>query len=175
MSSSSSHATITYTSVATDSDLPPWGFYLIKPEAPESVPKSPQEAPPSHVPAPAYPEYLAPSNDEVPVKDQLLPTDASPTIDSPGYIVDSKPIKDDFKEDPKMDPIEYNVDEEEEEPSNDEEEEEHLALADSALLVPDFVPSSEETEPFETDESAATPPSPPVSPHSIVPFSQTCL
>ncbi|GKE80272.1 hypothetical protein Tco_1550272 [Tanacetum coccineum] len=110
MSSSSSHATVTYTS----------------------------EAPPSHVPAPAYPEYLAPSNDEVPVKDQPLPTDASPTIDSPGYIADSEPIKDDFEEDPKMDPIEYDADEEEES-SNDDEEEEHPTPADSALPVPDSV------------------------------------
>ncbi|GKG52330.1 hypothetical protein Tco_0547205, partial [Tanacetum coccineum] len=43
-----------------------------------------------------------------------------------------------------------------------EEEEEHLAPADSVVApVVDHVPSSEETEPFETDESAATPPSSP--------------
>ncbi|GKA22226.1 hypothetical protein Tco_0708188, partial [Tanacetum coccineum] len=47
MSSSSSHATVTYTSVSIDNDLPPWGFHLIKPEAPESPPQSPEEAPPS--------------------------------------------------------------------------------------------------------------------------------
>ncbi|GKD21532.1 hypothetical protein Tco_1223235, partial [Tanacetum coccineum] len=57
-------------------------------------------------------------------------------------------------------------DEEEEEVSEEEdaeeEEEEHLALANSVVApVVDHVPSSEETEPFETDESAATPPSPP--------------
>ncbi|GJT57355.1 hypothetical protein Tco_0992409 [Tanacetum coccineum] len=43
----------------------------------------------------------------------------------------------------------------------DEEEEEHLAPADStavALPAVDHAPSAEETEPFETDESAATPP-----------------
>ncbi|GKG35637.1 hypothetical protein Tco_0440791, partial [Tanacetum coccineum] len=51
---------------------------------------------------------------------------------------------------------------EEEEVSEEEEEEEHLALADSIVaLVADHVSSSEETEPFETDESTATPPSPP--------------
>ncbi|GKE60323.1 hypothetical protein Tco_1510690 [Tanacetum coccineum] len=49
---------------------------------------------------------------------------------------------------------------EEEEAS--EEEEEHLARADSVVApVVDHVPSSEETELFETDESTATPPSPP--------------
>ncbi|GKG26171.1 hypothetical protein Tco_0399317 [Tanacetum coccineum] len=43
----------------------------------------------------------------------------------------------------------------------DDEEEEHSAPADSvvvALPATDQVPSAEETEPFETDESAATPP-----------------
>ncbi|GJY69892.1 hypothetical protein Tco_0472874, partial [Tanacetum coccineum] len=61
-----------------------------------------------------------------------------------------------------MDPVDYVTDEEEEsfEDKDGEEEEEHLALADAALSILDFVPSSEETEPFETDESAATPPSP---------------
>ncbi|GKF88987.1 hypothetical protein Tco_0262950, partial [Tanacetum coccineum] len=42
-----------------------------------------------------------------------------------------------------------------------EEDEEHLALADStvvALPAVEHAPSAEETEPFETDESAATPP-----------------
>ncbi|GKC16079.1 hypothetical protein Tco_1012861, partial [Tanacetum coccineum] len=49
----------------------------------------------------------------------------------------------------------------EEEHEDDEEEEEHLAPTDSttvAFPVVDHVPSAEETESFETDESAATPP-----------------
>nr|GFC05368.1 hypothetical protein [Tanacetum cinerariifolium] len=43
----------------------------------------------------------------------------------------------------------------------EEEEEEHLAPADSIVVAPtaaDQAPSAEEMEPFETDESAATPP-----------------
>nr|GEY74371.1 hypothetical protein [Tanacetum cinerariifolium] len=84
-----------------------------------------------------------------------------------------------------MDPMYYS-DGEEEEPSEDEEEEEkegHLALDDSAISVPDFVPSAEEKEPFKTDEpqppmvtstkaliaeyaSTPTPPSPSPSPLS---------
>ncbi|GKE89774.1 putative reverse transcriptase domain-containing protein, partial [Tanacetum coccineum] len=47
------------------------------------------------------------------------------------------------------------------EADDDEEEEEHPAPADSAvvaLLAADQAPSAEETESFETDESAATPP-----------------
>ncbi|GKG56810.1 hypothetical protein Tco_0582161, partial [Tanacetum coccineum] len=51
-------------------------------------------------------------------------------------------------------------DEEEEEASG--EEEEHLAQADSVVApAVDLVPSSEETEPFKTDEYAATSPPPP--------------
>ncbi|GKD27730.1 hypothetical protein Tco_1233944 [Tanacetum coccineum] len=65
-------------------------------------------------------------------------------------------------------------DEEERRPSSrEDEEEEHLAPADSAALPAiDPVPSAEETEPFETDESAATPPPPP---HTIVIVSITRL
>ncbi|GKD40102.1 hypothetical protein Tco_1260309, partial [Tanacetum coccineum] len=53
--------------------------------------------------------------------------------------------------------------EEESSEDDDDEEEEHLAPADStaiASLAVDPVLSAEETEPFETDESAATPPPP---------------
>ncbi|GKG33566.1 hypothetical protein Tco_0433725, partial [Tanacetum coccineum] len=65
-------------------------------------------------------------------------------------------------------------DDEDEEASEEEEaeEEEHLAPADSVVApIVDYVPSSEETEPFETDESAPTP----RPPQTIVPFSQTRL
>ncbi|GKC20281.1 hypothetical protein Tco_1022431 [Tanacetum coccineum] len=115
---------------------------------------------------PEYLEYLAPSDDEISVEDQPLPVDASPTALLLGYVADSNP------EDPEEDPADYPIDEgeddEEEESSedDDEEEEEHLALADSTLPAIDFVPSAEETEPFETDESTATPP-PPRSPQTI--------
>ncbi|GJV35026.1 hypothetical protein Tco_1407503 [Tanacetum coccineum] len=97
MSSSSSHATVTYTSVSTDSDLPLWGFHLIEPEAPE------------------YQQRISHC---------LL--DASPTADSPCYIADSEPIEDDLEEDLEIDPVDYAADEEEEEEesSNDKEEEE---------------------------------------------------
>nr|GFC18674.1 hypothetical protein [Tanacetum cinerariifolium] len=46
-------------------------------------------------------------------------------------------------------------------PSSPDYEEEHPAHADSVVVAPtatDQAPSAEETEPFETDESAATPP-----------------
>nr|GEU89297.1 hypothetical protein [Tanacetum cinerariifolium] len=39
-----------------------------------------------------YLEYLAPSNDDIPMKDQPLPTDASPVALSPGYVANFSKI-----------------------------------------------------------------------------------
>nr|GFD39405.1 hypothetical protein [Tanacetum cinerariifolium] len=50
------------------------------------------------------------------------------------------------------------------------EEEDHPAPADSVVVAPtaaDQAPSAEETEPFETDESAATPPPHPTYPEGF--------
>ncbi|GJW61900.1 putative reverse transcriptase domain-containing protein [Tanacetum coccineum] len=128
-----------------------------------------------YVPKLAYPEYLAPSDDEISIEDQPLPDDASPIDLSSGNIADSDP-KEDPNEDPKEDPADYPVDEgdddddesfddddkEQEAPEEDDEEEENLALADSsAVLSIDPVPSAEDIEAFETDHYAATPPPPP--------------
>ncbi|GJY75928.1 hypothetical protein Tco_0481044 [Tanacetum coccineum] len=100
---------------------------------------------------------------------------------STGYVPESDPEEDpeeDDDEDPKEDPVDYPADEgddgdDEDEPSDDdedeevdieaddEEEEEHPAHADStavALPAANQAPSREETELFENDESAATPP-----------------
>ncbi|GJS27395.1 putative reverse transcriptase domain-containing protein [Tanacetum coccineum] len=106
----------------------------------------------------------------------------TPTAQSPDYVPESDPEADpeeDDDEDPEEDPVDYPADggddrDDEDEPSEededddvdmeadeDEEEEEHPAPADSvvvALPAADQAPSAEETEPFETDESAATPP-----------------
>nr|GEY80490.1 hypothetical protein [Tanacetum cinerariifolium] len=97
-----------------------------------------------------------------------MPANASPTTRLPGYIADNKPIKDDPEKDPEMDPVDYPFDEEDE----SFEDEEPLASVDFASPIPNSAPSSEETEPFKTDETATTPP-PPVSPHTIVPLSST--
>ncbi|GJY30739.1 hypothetical protein Tco_0414234 [Tanacetum coccineum] len=91
--------------------------------------------------------------------------DASPTTRLPGYIDDSDPIEDDSEEDPEMDLVDY--------PFDVEEEEEPSASTDLASPVPDSVPSSEKTEPFETDESGATPPSPHTLPLS--PAIEACI
>ncbi|GJR84561.1 hypothetical protein Tco_0155346 [Tanacetum coccineum] len=129
---------------------------------------------------PVYPEYMPPEDDVLPAEEQPLHAAASPTTESPGYIPESDPDEDD-EEDPEEDPADYpadkgdggddeessddddDVEEDEEDKDEEEEEEEHLAPADpTAVAFPvDQDPSVEETEPFETDESTATPPSPP--------------
>ncbi|GJU79443.1 putative reverse transcriptase domain-containing protein [Tanacetum coccineum] len=163
-------STVTYTAA------PPSPDYVPGPEEPEQAPPSPVYLP--YVPEPVYPEYMPPEDDVLPAEEQPLPAAASPTTESPGYIPESDPEEDD-EEDPEEDPADYPADRgddgddeessdddddvEEDEEDEDEEEEEHLAPADPAAVAfpVDQDPSDEETEPFETDESAATPPSPP--------------
>ncbi|GJY56446.1 hypothetical protein Tco_0455561 [Tanacetum coccineum] len=121
-----------------------------------------------YVSDPDYPEYLAPSNDDILVEDQPLPDDASPVALSPGYIANSN-LKED-EEDHEKDLFDGGDDDDDESSDDEdddddvEEEEEHLAPADSTAVASpavDHVPSAEKTESFETDESAATPPQPP--------------
>ncbi|GKD65452.1 hypothetical protein Tco_1307560, partial [Tanacetum coccineum] len=153
---------------------PPSLDYIPGPEEPQLPP------PPDFVPEPVYLEFMPPEDEILLAEEQPLPAADSPTADSPGYIPKSHP-EEDPEEDDDEDPANYPADEgddgdDEDEPSDDdedeevdikaddEEEEEHPAPADStvvALPAIDQAPSTEETEPFETDESAATPP-----PHS---------
>ncbi|GJW65689.1 putative reverse transcriptase domain-containing protein [Tanacetum coccineum] len=120
------------------------------------------------------------ADDEIVAEDQPYAEDASLTVPSPDYVPESDPEadpKEDDDEDPEEDSVDYPADggddDDDEEGSSeddedddmdieddDDEEEEHLAPADSvvvALPTTDQAPSAEETEPFETDESAATP------------------
>ncbi|GKD33642.1 hypothetical protein Tco_1249151, partial [Tanacetum coccineum] len=199
MSSDSASSKVTYTSISSHGDPLAWAvdfFRLQEPDSPEAAPASPdympgpeepEQAPllPDYVPGPEYPEYLAPSDEEIPIDDQLYAFDDSPIALSPGYVADSDP-EEDPKEDSEDGPVDYPADggdgddddssddDDEEEASEEEEakEEEHLAPTDSVVApVVDHVPSSEEIEPLETDESALTP----RSAQNIVPFSQTCL
>ncbi|GKE78671.1 hypothetical protein Tco_1544791, partial [Tanacetum coccineum] len=80
---------------------------------------------------------------------QPLPPIDSPTTESPGYVTESDP-----EEDPEDGPVDYpmdggddgddddgdssrdDTDDEDEDEEDEEEEEEHLALADSAIIVP---------------------------------------
>nr|GFD47588.1 hypothetical protein [Tanacetum cinerariifolium] len=131
---------------------------------------------PDYIPGPEH------ADDEIVAKDQPYAEDASPISQSPEYVPESDiemHPEDDDDEDPEEDPVDYPADggddgDDEEESSEDEEddemdveadeeeeEEEHPALADSVVVAPtaaDQAPSAEETKPFETDESAATPP-----------------
>ncbi|GKC17111.1 hypothetical protein Tco_1013893, partial [Tanacetum coccineum] len=126
---------------------------------------------PVYVPEPEYPEYLALSDDDIHMEDQPLLADASPIALSPGYIADSDPEEDeedpadrgDDDDDESSDDDDDDDDDEVQE-DEDEEEEEHLAPADSTTIAYpaiNLVPFTEETKPFETDESAATPSPPP--------------
>ncbi|GJU53556.1 hypothetical protein Tco_1227270, partial [Tanacetum coccineum] len=137
-------------------------------------PEEPEQAPPS-------PDYvLGPGHDddEIVAEDQPYAEDASPIVQSPDYVPETDPEADpeeDGDKDPEEDPIDYPADggddgddemdiEEDEDDEMDieideEAEEEHLAPAYPVVVVlTATAPSAEETKPFETDESAATPP-----------------
>nr|GEU30720.1 hypothetical protein [Tanacetum cinerariifolium] len=165
-----------YTYVVAAFQAPPSPDYVSDPEYPPS---------PKFIPKPVYPEYMPLEDEILPAEEQPLPAAVSPTVDSPGYVLVSdfeEDPKEDPEEDPEEDPTDYLVDggddgDDEDESSNDDDdvdikeeededkEEDHLASADStavALPAVDHASSAEETELFETDESAATPPPHPV-------------
>ncbi|GKA37136.1 hypothetical protein Tco_0723701 [Tanacetum coccineum] len=175
---------------------PPSPDYVSGPEHPPSpdyVP-SPQHSPSPieipYIPEPEHPEYLVPSEDEAPMEDQPLPTDALPASLSPANVPDSDPEEDSEEhadypadggdgddepaDDDSDDDTDDDVDEEEpfEDEEDDEDEEEYLAPADSSVIpIVDPVPSAGDTEAFETDESAPAPRPPKIR----VPFAQTRL
>ncbi|GJW54796.1 putative reverse transcriptase domain-containing protein, partial [Tanacetum coccineum] len=120
--------------------------------------------------APPSPDYIpGPEEPQSPPLPDFVPEP------SPDYVWESDPEEDD-DEDPKEDLVDYPADgrddgDDEDESSEDddvdieaddnEEEEEHPAPPDiTAVALPaaDQAPYAEETEPFETDESATTPP-----------------
>nr|GEV19541.1 putative reverse transcriptase domain-containing protein [Tanacetum cinerariifolium] len=159
---------------------PSFSDYVPGPEHPPS----PVEIP--YVPEPEYPEYLVPSDAKVPLEDQPLHVNASPTAASPGYVADSDPeedLEDDHTDYPADgwdgddepsddDDDDDDTDEPFEDEDDDEDEEEHLASIDSsAVPIVDPVLSARDTEALEADEPAPTP----RSPHTIIPLSQTRL
>ncbi|GJV48662.1 hypothetical protein Tco_1438874 [Tanacetum coccineum] len=113
---------------------------------------------PDYVPEPIYPEYIPLEDDhEFPAEEQPLPPIDSPTAESPGYVTESDPKEDpeEYEDDETEDgPVDYpmdgeddgddddgdssgdDADGEDEDDEDEEEEEEHLALADSAIVVP---------------------------------------
>ncbi|GKF99965.1 hypothetical protein Tco_0301656, partial [Tanacetum coccineum] len=143
ISSDNASFVVTYTSVSSDSNGPSsWGIPLVNTD--ELSEMDPNEEP-------EHPEYHAPSDDDIQVEDQPYADDASPTGESPGYIVDSDSMEEDTDEDsiyysdepedgeedddegPEEDPIKEHepedddddddTDDEDEEPTEDEEEE----------------------------------------------------
>ncbi|GKB85799.1 hypothetical protein Tco_0958071, partial [Tanacetum coccineum] len=130
-----------YTYVVAAFQAPPSPDYAPGPEYPPS---------PDFIPELVYPEFMPPEDEEDSEED-----DEDPKEDPADYPADGGDDGDDEDESSDDDEDE-DVDIE-----GDEEEVEHPAPADSiavALLAVDHAPSAEETEPFETDESAATPP-----------------
>ncbi|GJX35125.1 hypothetical protein Tco_0246682 [Tanacetum coccineum] len=176
--SDSDESGVTYTEISSTfeelSDIGspgvvPSSDYIPGPEEPQSPPLL------DYVPEPIYLEYMSKEDEVFPAEEQPLPATASPTAQSPDYVLESDPEadpKEDNDEDPEEDLVDYPADggddsddeegsSEDDEADDDDEEEEHPAPADSvvvALLAADQAPSAEETESFETDESAATPP-----------------
>nr|GEU55951.1 reverse transcriptase domain-containing protein [Tanacetum cinerariifolium] len=191
MSLDNASSTVTYTSISSYSDGPPWGIPLMDGRELSEIDPD-KEVAQQRQASPLSPTYV-PGLMELDkhVEDQPYVDDASPLAESPGYIADSDSTEEDSidypddpedddedpKEDPKEDDTDYptdggdgddepsnddddddDTDDEDEEPTKDEdddkEEEEHLSLANSsAVPVIDHVPSTGDTETFETDEA----------------------
>ncbi|GJY73416.1 hypothetical protein Tco_0477847 [Tanacetum coccineum] len=179
---SSASSAVTYTSVYTDSE-PGRVFWGADEEVSDGgsprviiygydgLPMQPVDPPsPDYVPGPKHP----PSPDYVPalspgyVPDSDLEEDSEEHVDYPadGGDGDDEPSDDDSDDDTDDDEEPF------EDEEDDEEEEEHPAPADSsAIPVVDLVPSTGDTEAFETDESVPTPRAPQIK----IPFAQTRL
>ncbi|GJU45815.1 hypothetical protein Tco_1203081 [Tanacetum coccineum] len=122
--------------------------YVPGPEEPEQAPPSPD-----YVPGPEL------ADDEIVAGDQPYAEDASPMAHSP-EISESELLGDDgddemdIEEDEDAD-MDIDEEDEDDEMEDEEAEEEHSAPAYPVVVaLPATVPSAEETEPFETDESA---------------------
>ncbi|GKF55072.1 hypothetical protein Tco_0165412, partial [Tanacetum coccineum] len=148
---SSASSAVTYTSVYTDSEPGR--------DEDEREPMFIHEHDPDFVPEPIYPEYIPLEDDhEFLAEEQPLPPIVdSPTTESPEYVTESDPEEDpeEYEDDETKDgPVDYPIDErddgddddgdssgddadgKDEDNDDEEEEEEHLALANSAIVVP---------------------------------------
>nr|GEW00480.1 hypothetical protein [Tanacetum cinerariifolium] len=127
--------------------------YVPGPEEPEQAPPSPVYLP--YVPELVYPEYMSPEDDPLPVA-------ATPTADSPGYILKFDPNRDpkeDEEEDPEEDPADYPTD-----------------STVVALPAVDHVPSKEVIEPLPRIPSPPLPiPSPPPDSPTHIEIFEICL
>ncbi|GJW23592.1 hypothetical protein Tco_0034214, partial [Tanacetum coccineum] len=143
---------------------------------------------PDYVPEPIYPEYIPLEDEhEFPVEEQPLPPVDLPTTESPRYVAESDPEEDpeEYEDDEAEDGlVDYPMDggddgddddgnssgddaddeDEDEEDEEEEKEKEHLALADSAVVVPTVEPVSphegtKPVSPHEGTEPVILPPS----------------
>ncbi|GJW98234.1 hypothetical protein Tco_0180042 [Tanacetum coccineum] len=151
MSSNNASSTVTYASVSSDSNGPSsWGIPL------ENAGEIPDVDPYEKVAQQGQAHPLSPAYAE----DQPYAKDASPTTESPGYIADSKPMEDDTDADSIDYPDKPGTDDEdededpEEDPGKEHEPENEDAKEDESFE------DSDEIEPFEENETAATPPPP---------------
>ncbi|GKC63174.1 hypothetical protein Tco_1095772, partial [Tanacetum coccineum] len=151
----SATSTVTYTSVYTDSK-PGRAFWGADDE---EISKGgiPWAHDPDYLPESIYPEYIPLEDEhEFPAKDQPLPPVDSPTAESPRYVTGLDPEEDqeEYEDDETEDgPVDYPIDggddgddddgdlsgddiDGEDEDDDKDGEEEHLALADSAIVVP---------------------------------------
>nr|GEV47553.1 reverse transcriptase domain-containing protein [Tanacetum cinerariifolium] len=154
MSSDSAYSTVSYTFIS--SDEPSWGIPAMDPY--EEVAHQGQVSPPlspDYVTGPEEPEQAPLSPKYVP---ELEDPKDDPVVDPADYPADGG---DEEEESFGDDADDEDAEEASEEEDVDDKEEEYLAPADSSVVpIDDLVPLAEETEPFETDESAPTPPSP---------------
>ncbi|GKD96678.1 hypothetical protein Tco_1380575, partial [Tanacetum coccineum] len=178
-----SSSTVTYTFVSSDSNGPAsGGIPLVNVgEVPEmdpyeevaqqghAHPLSPAYVPdpmkldehvPVYVPEPEHPEYHTPSDDDIQVKDQPYADNASPTAESPGYIADSDSMEEYTDEDSIDYPDEPEDGEEDDDKDPEEDPSEEHEPKDEDTKEEEPSEGSDETELFEEDETAVTPPPP---------------
>ncbi|GKC35628.1 hypothetical protein Tco_1048012, partial [Tanacetum coccineum] len=105
------------------------------PEEPEQAPLSPD-----YVPGPEYPEYLAPSDKEVLVKDQPYAVADSPIALSLGYVADSNP-EEDYEDGPVDYPVDGGDGDDDDSSDDDEEEEASEEEVEKLLALPPPPPS----------------------------------
>ncbi|GJU71040.1 hypothetical protein Tco_1262445 [Tanacetum coccineum] len=149
--------------------VPPSPDYILGPEEPQSPP------PLDLVPKPMYPEYMPQEDEILSAEEQPLHVAASPTADSPGYVLESDPEEEpeEDNEDPEEDPVDYPADREDDDDDDDkdedeEEEKEYPAPADSverllALTTPPPSPLTPLPSPLPHIPSPPFPTSPPAS------------
>ncbi|GKF20143.1 hypothetical protein Tco_0068781, partial [Tanacetum coccineum] len=178
-----SSSTVTYTSISSYSDLPPWGFHFMDPAKLEAPPSLDYVLGPEHPPSPDYVPGLE-GLEQVPLSLDYVPERVAKVLAlSPGYVADSNPEEDpadypvdggDDDDDESFDDDDDDDDDKEEEQEafedDEEEEEEYPALADSSVIPVDDhdicqpqTPRSAATEALITVVAAALPLSPPPS------------